>query len=112
MGFDFKLTKDADHAICLIYKAYLDRKASGQTRARAKDFSAAHSRESFYSSDIGEDFNDCLAELRDAKLIRLYKDFGFTLENKSLLYMENRFPRGIEQLSVILSEFKNAIPGA
>ena len=111
MGFDFKLTKDADYAMCLIYKAYLDRKSSGMPRNQAKDFSTVQSRESFYSSVAKADFNDCLRELRDAELIRLYRDSGFLLDNKALLYMENRFPRGIEQLISVLSEFKGAIPG-
>ena len=110
MSFSFQLTKDADRAICLIYAEYLKRKGSGLPKSRARDFSVPQNREPLYKAMNQTDFNDTLSELNAAGFLRLYLGHGFLLEDKGILYMENRFPRGLEQLADVLSEIKGSIP--
>lgn len=112
MSFNFTLTKETDRALCLIYKSYLDKRESGLPRTRAKDFSMPQHRESLYSSMPKADFDDCLRELKAVGLVRLYMHGGFFVEDRALLYMENRFPRGIDQIASVLSAVKGIIPGS
>lgn len=76
MGLKFQLTKDADRAICLIYKEFLNRRKSGLQKSRAKDFSMPQSREPIYSSMPQVDFNDALSELNSVGLIILHYRLG------------------------------------
>ena len=110
MAFNFQLTKEADRAMCLIYEEFLKRRGSGLPKSRARDFSVLQNREPLYKTMNQTDFNDTLSELNAAGFLRLYLGHGFLLEDKGILYMENRFPRGIEQLSEVLSGIKDSIP--
>lgn len=109
MGLKFQLTKDADRAICLIYKEFLNRRKSGLQKSRAKDFSMPQSREPIYSSMPQVDFNDALSELNSVGLIRLYRGHGFLLDDKGVLYMENAFPSQPKSQQATTFNFSGAI---
>lgn len=108
---EINLTKDADKAICLIYKEYLSRRKSGSPKKVAKDFSARDHWPESFSSEFGFcDFLETLDELKSEGFIKRYMGGGFQLEDLGIVYMEERFPNGIAQVLDWLGKIKSAIP--
>lgn len=107
------LSKDADKALCLIYKEYLSRRKSGSEKRSSKNF---FNREQwpaeFIEKDGLPDFLDSLRELQNAGFVRRTMGGGFYLEDAGIVYMEQRFPNGIAQVLDWLGKIKSAIPFA
>lgn len=105
------LTKDADKLICIIYKDYLTRRKSGESKRTARDYSdKAKWPDTFYREFDGRNLYDTLIELKRAGYIRCYLDAGFAIEDAGIIYMEQRFPNGISQVLDWLSKAKSLIP--
>lgn len=45
-----------------------------------------------------QDCHSCLLELKENDLIKLYVDGGFILKNSAIVYMENRFKKGLSEI--------------
>ena len=90
------LTKDADDLLCLIYEEYLLRLDSGQTRTQARSFD--HTPETISRCFPAVRLLDTLSELRGAGFIKKYLRDSFRLEPAGIVYMEERFPRGLSQV--------------
>ena len=110
---EINLTKDADKAICLIYKEYLARRESGASKKTAKDFSSRDQWPESFPKDAGlPDFLESLNELKSKVFVKRCVLGGFQLEDEGIIYMEQRFPGGISQILDWLGKIKSAIPFA
>lgn len=100
-----QLTKDADKIICCIYKEYLERRKSGISKSKAKEFS-----DSFYknvqtlSKWSDEDISDTLQELHDKAYIKRNIFEEFVLLDSAVIYMENRFKNGLDGVMDFISK--------
>ena len=110
---EINLTKDADKAICLIYKEYLSKRNSGIPKKVAKDFSSRDQWPDSFSSELGFlDFLETLNELKADGFVKRFIGGGFQLEDAGIIYMEQRFPNGIAQVLDWLGKIKSVIPFA
>lgn len=108
---EIDLTKDADMLICLIYKDYLNKREAGMSKSSAKAYSSRSDfPESLTDHFSISDIRDTLRELKAAGLIRSYSYSGFALSDKAIVYMENRFPRGVSQVLDWFAKIKSAVP--
>ena len=108
---EISLTKDADKAICLIYKEYLSKREAGLPKRAAKDFSDRDKWPKSFSSELGFlDFLDTLKELKENGFIKMFIGGGFQIEDIGIVYMEQRFPNGIAQVLDWHGKIKSVIP--
>lgn len=106
-----ELTKDADKLLGLIYYNYLVRLKDKQPKRQARYYADSDNwPKSFRETFCDEDIRDLLAELKRAKFIKKYIADGFELEDAGIIYMENRFPRGLEQVLDWLIKLQAVIP--
>lgn len=112
---DVMLTKEADALICLLYKAYLERRSNGVARSVARSFGSVFS----IQGDIApawalDDLDDVLRELGCSGLLRnICADeavLHVTLEEPGLVYMEQRFRGKIDVVLDYLSKIKGIVP--
>lgn len=101
-----QLTKDADKLLCCAYKMYLERRKNGSSKDTAKEF-----EKTFYLSDKhlcdwqDDDVSDTLIELSKADLIRMDIIGNFGLKPSAIIYMENRFKNGLNEITDFISKF-------
>ncbi len=101
-----ELTKDADRVICCIYKEYLERRKSGISKSEAKEFDG-----NFYKSIKvlskwnSSDVSDTLRELHEKGLIKQNVLGDFDLLDTAIIYMENRFKKGLDEITDFISKF-------
>ena len=101
-----ELTKDADKVICCIYRKYLERRKSGMPKSQAKEFDG-----NFYlnvkalSKWNSADISDTLQELHNKELIKKNVIGDFNLLDSAVTYMENRFKKGLEEITDFISKF-------
>jgi len=106
-----ELTKDADKMICEIYADYMKRRADGASKSVAMDFSEKATWPEEYLPDwSSEDGSASLAELKRAGMIKQYIYGGFALTDDAIIYMENRFKKGLSEVLNWLGQLKAAIP--
>lgn len=106
-----QLTKNADKALCEIYRVYLTRSKSGENKYNAKDFSDIERWENaIFEGWETEDALDSLIELARAHMIDLDISNGFTLKTDAIIYMENRFKNGLSDVLDFLGQVKGLIP--
>lgn len=110
-NLDIVLTKDADKMICTIYKAYLERRKSGVSKNQAKYFGdfEVWRKQLFPEQDL-QDVQATVCEMTKAFGIKPYYNLGFVLNDEAIVYMENRFPKGIEQFLEIAGKVKDVFP--
>lgn len=101
-----ELTKDADKVICCIYKEYLERRKSGMSKSESKEFDGnfylnAKALSKWNSADI----SDILQELHDKQLIKKNVIGDFDLLDSAITYMENRFKKGLKEITDFISKF-------
>lgn len=98
------LTKDADLLVCCIYKEYLSRRKSGISKDDASlfenDISTISDRISSWSK---EDIYDTLSELEETVFIKIYIDGSFKITKELVIYMENRFKNGLNEVMDFIS---------
>lgn len=98
------LSRDADKALCLIYKEYLSRRKNNISKSSACCFNSTDFYTLFPSVNM-EDFSSNLEELKGNHLIELYIEGSFILNSNAIVYMENRFKNGILELSDFIAKF-------
>ncbi|MCI8288113.1 MAG: hypothetical protein HFH89_10730 [Lachnospiraceae bacterium] len=100
------LTKDADMLACLIYKEYLSKRKSGESKANAKhfknDFYLTYKKISVWSPD---DIDETVNELKRASFVKKYLDGSFVLLDDFIIYMENRFKNGFAEVTDFIAKF-------
>lgn len=100
---NIKLTKDADKALCLIYKEYLI-KCDTLSKSISKEFSN-DDLDNLLCDFNSDDLDDILNELKSAKLIKIYITGDISLETNGIVYMENRFKNGLKEITDFISKF-------
>ncbi len=91
-----ELTKDADKMLCCLYKEYLQRIKSGNSKNASKLFNIEYTRTDNVLSQWHND--DVLAtrnELSKKGLLKAYVSGNFELTDEAVSYMENRFKNGL-----------------
>lgn len=101
-----ELTKDADKVICCIYKEYLEKRKSGMSKSEAKEFDGNFYRNiKALSKWNSADVSDTLQELHNKELIKKSVIGDFDLLDSAVTYMENRFKKGLEEITDFISKF-------
>ena len=104
-----RLSKDADALICVVYKAYLERRKAGQSKRDARLMGGSPNiHKELLPKWSFEDVDETCGELSIAGLLNCqYADnfaYFVTLSDKGIIYMENRFKDG---LSAVLEHLKS-----
>lgn len=108
-----QLSRDADRAICTIYKEYLSKRDNGLPKYQAKRFSDFEEWHSILLTELSDDdAKETIAELARAGLAQMYLGGGFALNDEAVIYMEQRFPNGVSQVLEWLAKIKSAVPFA
>lgn len=100
---DYELTKDADTLICVLYKAYSQKRESGESKADAKSFGSSKDiHKEYLPKWAHEDVAETCRELDRADMLDcFYADnipFRTSLSDTAIIYMENRFERNTIKL--------------
>ena len=111
------LTKDSDAVICVMYKAYLENRERGISKADAKQFGEAEDLHISHFPNLSiEDLNETILELKRAGLVDCEiwiadNDVGdIAIKDAGIIYMENRFKNGIKGVLDYLGKIKSVIP--
>lgn len=100
-----ELTKDADKMICCIYKTFLQLRKNGTPKSSARRFSDDYFRtDEKLSSWTEEDLNETLLEIARAGLVKIYIGGNFDLTDSGIIYMENRFKNGLNEVIDFISK--------
>lgn len=99
--FELQISKDSYKFLCMLYEEYLTRrdslsKDSAKRFYTIPDFICEH----FDKSDC----HSCLVELKANGFIKLYIDDGFLITDDAIVYMENRFKKGISDVADFISK--------
>lgn len=105
-----ELTKDSEKLICVLYKAYLEKRKSGLPKSKAKSFGSSHAiHETFFPDLMFEDVDDTCRELSRAKLLNCFWAdniaFNVSISDQGIIYMENRFKDNILSVADFISKF-------
>lgn len=101
---DIILSKDADKTLCLIYKEYLSRRKNNLSKSSSSCFESS-SLEKLFPDVNMEDFFCDLSELKKNNLIELYLEGSFILNSNAIIYMENRFKKGLIEVTDFIAKF-------
>ena len=112
---DKVLTKDADALICVLYKAYLQRRKDGTDKFHAKLFGGSPDiHENLMPKWSFEDVDETCRELCRARYIDVVFDDDIAntviLSDVGIIYMENRFVDGLSGVIGYLERIKGIIP--
>lgn len=98
------LTKDADKAICVIYKEFLNRRDNNMSKFNSANFTFEEFK-ALLPNEIDDDLFSYLAELSKASFIKNYDlSGGFELSDKGIIYMEQRFGKKLDKVLDYLSK--------
>mgnify|MGYP005795016605 CR=1 FL=1 len=108
------LTKDADALICAIYKTYLQRRKSGNSKEQAKALGeAAKIQAEVVPKWPLPDVEDTLWELHRAGLLSCFGAdntvYDAILSDAGIIYMENRFKNGLKEVLDYLEQIKSIL---
>lgn len=95
---DIELTKDAKQGLATIYKSYKARRDNGVAKSQAVIFE---------DSEIPSAIRSSIQELRKAKLVNENIIGDVTLEDKAIIYLENK---PMEDFKTFLSFALQLIP--
>lgn len=103
---DFEMSKNAEKLLCTLYKVYLERRKSGLSKSQARYFGlgeiAGLAKQLKWNVD---DTEDAARELGNVGALDLYMQCSGSLEDKAIIYMENRFKNGLVDVLAFLSNF-------
>ncbi|MDR2656421.1 MAG: hypothetical protein LBB86_01180 [Oscillospiraceae bacterium] len=114
---DKVLTKDSDALICVLYKAYLERRKGGTDKDEAKFFGDAPQIHETYMPKWSFDrVNEACFELKHAGYLDAFCGDNMVccafISDLGILYMENRFSNDVSGVLDFLAKIKGAIPFA
>ena len=112
---NIRLTKDADALLCVLYKTYKDRRASGTPKAEAKVFSDSdYIHKNLMPKWSFEDVDETCRELDRAGMLHCrYADdvtWMASLTDSAIIYQENRFADSTEAFLGHIEKLRNLIP--
>ena len=114
-GLDTKLTKDADKLISVIYKWYLEKRKDGTPKGRAKIIGSS---ELIHNSILPKwsfpDVDETCRELHRKGFLQCEYSNNVVdiavLTDDAIIYMENRFPDGLNQVLGYISKIVALLP--
>ncbi len=104
------LTKDAKTVLFTLYKEYVNRKKSGTSKLKAKNFDSANSiQENFFPKMLLEDVEDSLRELeRNDFLNNFYADntiYFCSLSDSAIALMESQTKETLLNIADFIAKF-------
>ncbi len=111
---EYDLSHDAEYLLCVLYKNYIDRRKNGEDKSKAKMMnSSEHIFNTLLSEWKFEDVDETCRELDRAGLLNCqYGDnivYFSVLNDNAIIYMENRYKRGISEVIDTISKLKSLI---
>lgn len=101
------LTKESNHALKTLYKAYKKRRRAKKSKDASVYFNIDTEEGKYVCSKI----KDCIPELKKAGFIKCFIDGSVVLEDKAIIYKENlrrgKIKDGLSTVSLIRSIFKS-----
>ena len=98
--FEKPISRDADKAICQIYKCFLEKRKNGEPKNSAKRFNAQDDKfKNEFLKSNPDDFNSSIQELKRASMLTTYIDGGFELKDEAVIYMANCLYNGTNENS-------------
>lgn len=112
---EIQLTKDADAMICVLYKNYLQRRKSGESKRSAKHFQGSEEIHAELMPKWSfEDVDETCRELSRAGFLDCLFADDVTeiadLSDTAIIYMENRFKKNLSSLIDYIGCLKPLIP--
>ena len=109
--FEKPITKDANLMLCTLYKAYLEKRKAGISKADAKYFGNHDDIQKQYFPNISaDDVDETLRELWRSKFIDAYVADDHvcdsTLTDDAIIYMENKFKKGLSEVIETIAALK------
>ncbi len=105
------ITRESEKILCCLYKIYLERRKNGISKATAREFENSVLQEDKHLSKIDhETISECLSELKDNGYLWINIWDDFKIEDKSIIYMENRFKNGLDEVVDALSKLIPLVP--
>lgn len=107
---NYALTKDADYLICVLYKAYKERRNCKSSKVDAKFMNDSETIHKTLMPEWSfEDVDETCRELHRAGLLDCkYADdvaYIVNLTDASIIYMENRFKSGLKEVTDFIAKF-------
>lgn len=95
---DLQMTKDAQKLMAVSYKLYLERRRDGVDKIRAKVFLPKDLKQQYFPDYSNADYRETVSEMCRVLKCTQYKDGGFVLSDRAIVYMENRFKNGLKDV--------------
>lgn len=100
------LTRDADKLLCAIYKSYLEKRKSGMDKIKSRYFEIVEIQNfKICSSWSLSDIKATVAEISRSGLGDMYYNGSFYANDQFIIYMENRFKNGLNDVIDTISKF-------
>lgn len=99
------ITKESEKIICYLYRCFLKKRDKGESKTSAKEFN-----DNFWRSNKklskwnSEDIEVCLLELQQHNYIKRNILGDIILTDSVIVYMENRFSRGLSDVWGIITD--------
>jgi len=108
------LTKDSDALLCALYKEYMQKRKAGVSKRSAKCFGNAKHIQSIIVPkwDIGDIEETCWELARKGFLLCLSANNTIhmaSLGDEGIIYMENRFRSGLDEVLDYLEKIKSIL---
>ena len=101
-----ELTKDTDMILCQIYKEYLNRLRLDIPKIQAKEFRDPETLvNDFLQGTRPDDVAEAIFELHKINFVEAYLDASFMLKKDAIIYMENRFKKGLIEVTDFIAKF-------
>ena len=112
---DTRLTKDADALLCVLYREYLNRRASGKSKADARFFSGSdYIHKELMPKWSIEDVDETCRELSRAGMLKcLFADnvtYLANLTDLAIIHQEYRFQDNVSELFQYLEKLRALLP--
>lgn len=100
------MTKDAEKMLCCLYKEYLKRVESGNSKTSSKTFYQYYvSNDKILSKWHSEDFNATKIELKNSGYLLTNVIGSYTLTSEAIEFMENRLKNNMGELAEFITKF-------
>lgn len=112
---DVRISRDADALICVLYKEYMQRRKSGESKQKARNMGGSPEiHEKLLPKWSFEDVDETCREISRAGLVNCsWADniaYIVVLSDDGIIYMENRFKDGLSSIIGHLETLRSFIP--
>lgn len=101
------ITNDSHNVLCILYKAYLEKRKSGESKSQAIDFPSYELfRKDYIPKLHPDDMHIAIIELKNNDYVKMFTDGGFKLTDQAIALMENEFKNNLSNVI----DFVNNLP--